>query len=284
MRKYMKYEIKGSYKFILGILAILVIASSLIQFNVYKQTKYLVNPSSGGMTGFGSMMVIVSALVIFGAFLTAIFYIIGSFKKELYEDRGYLTFTLPLTGNQILGAKLMVAALWYLILGISIVLYNGLLGLTLYGSNLTDFIEYIRELMSIMDLGILSIGIVSGLSVIMTVILIYFSMALSRVSVKNKKIGGLWFVIFLILNALSSYIVFKISSAIPYFIDLNVFKILHYDNLNILPSFSTGVGQLVLLGRGYSVYMNVVGILSHVAISVGAFLATGYIIEKKIDL
>ena len=128
MKKYMKYEIKGTYKFILGILIVVLIASTVIQMNALNQV-YEINQMDGSVTydnstGFQILLVMTAALVIFGAYITAFFYIIGSFRKELYENRGYLTFTLPLTGNQILGSKLLVSMLWYFVLGAGMVIYN----------------------------------------------------------------------------------------------------------------------------------------------------------------
>lgn len=283
MKKFMKYEIKGTYKFVLGIIAILIIASTIIQLNISKQLKLDLGSLGGGsvITGFEIFMLITSILVIFGAFLIAFFHIIGSFRKELYEDRGYLTFTLPLTGNQILGAKLIIALLWFTSLGISIVLYNFVLAMIIFGSNWMDIG---KELFKMVNSGMLSIGIVSGLSSITTLILIYFSIALSRVSFKNKKIGGLWFVIFLILNAVSSYTVLKISEAIPYFLNLKTFKILHFYEIGILPNINNGIGNLMILGNNYEAYINVIGNLAQLAIAVAAFLATGYLIEKKVDI
>ena len=95
MKKYMKYEIKGSYKFILGIIAILIMASTIIQGNLNSALNNFSEPTNmeNSMTGFKALMLGVSVLEIFGAFLVATFHIIGSFRKELYEDRGYLTFT-----------------------------------------------------------------------------------------------------------------------------------------------------------------------------------------------
>ncbi|WP_353093274.1 hypothetical protein [Tissierella praeacuta] len=276
MRKYMKYEIKGSYKFILGIIAIVLIASTIIQINISRYD------ASNSINGFATLMLLVSILVIFGAFLTAFFQIIGSFRKELYEDRGYLTFTLPLTGNKILGAKLIVAVIWFLALGISIVLYNLLLAMILYGS---DWINIIKQIINTVNLGVFSIGIVSLVSAILTLILIYFSMTLSRVSIKNKKIGGLWFIIFLILNSLAGYFTFKVINVFPYYMSLENFKILHSYELNFFPTL-TGITkqQLILFGNNFDAYINIFGVLSMIIMGLGAFLATGYLIEKKIDI
>ncbi|HAE91452.1 MAG TPA: hypothetical protein DCG60_02230 [Tissierella sp.] len=285
MRKYMKYEIKGSYKIILGIIAMVLIASTIIQVNISGQIKLDSADSANTINGFGTFMLVVSISVIFGAFLTAFFQIIGSFRKELYEDRGYLTFTLPLTGNEILGAKLLVAITWFLVLGISIVAYNLLLGALLYGSQWTNFINSIRQIIGNANIEIFSIAMVSLLSAIVTLILIYFSMALSRVNIRNKKIGGLWFIIFIVLNSLVSYFIVKIVNALPYFLSLDSFKILHSYELNFLPRLDNiAKHQIILFGNNFDVYINVFGILSMLIIGISAFLATGYLIEKKIDL
>lgn len=291
MRKYMKYEIKGSYKFILGIIAIVLICSTVIQLNISKQVKFDMMNVGNEITGFGAFMLVISILVIFGAFLTAFFQIIGSFRKELYEDRGYLTFTLPLTGNKILGAKLIVAAIWFTVLGAAIVLYNLLLSTVLFGPQWSDIISFIKEPIKMIRQGIISVGMISGLSSIMTLILIYFSMALGRVSVRNKKVGGLWFVIFIILNSLSGYFTFTVSKILPYFLSLDKFKIVHGYDLNFLSNLGSvasinnvAMGQMIVFGNNFDAYINIFGVLSMIIISVGAFLTTGYLIEKKIDL
>ena len=263
MKKYMKYEIKGTYKFILGILATVIIASTIIQLTVLKELNNLDSPTHmNGMTGIVALLL---TLVIFGAFIAAFFYIIGSFRKELYEDRGYLTFTLPLTGNQILGSKLIVSMLWYGILGIGMVLYNVILTTILHGS---QWFELFRGLKEYIGTNLLSIAIVSGiLSVATTLILIYFSMALSRVSIRNKKVGGVWFIIFIVLSVLTNYLAVKVGKILPYYLDFDTFKILHYYDINpLVPS------------------MNIFSQLMQIVFAIAAFLGTGYLIEKKIDL
>ena len=247
MKKYMKYEIKGSYKFILGIIAILIIASTIIQWNIKDVIGNLDNPASFGtdMTAFKGLMLGTSVLVIFGAFLVAAFHILGSFKKELYEDRGYLTFTLPLSGNQIVGSKLIVAMLWFTAIGVSILIFNIILGLILFGGS---WVDLAKELFSMVNTGVLSLGIVSILGSILTLLLIYFSIALSRVSIRNKKIGGIWFIVFLILNALTGYITMKMSSLVPYYLSIGGLKVLHFYELSILPGYPSSIGDIIMFG------------------------------------
>ncbi|NMA83625.1 MAG: hypothetical protein GX962_07160 [Epulopiscium sp.] len=282
MKKYIKYEIKGSYKFVFGIIAIIILASTMIQLNISK-TMELSEAALGlgGNLGFTPFILIISILVIFGAFLTAFFYIIGSFRKELYEDRGYLTFTLPLTGNQVVGAKFIVAMIWFTVLGLVVAIYNLIFASLLFSGS---WLESVRGILELVNEGVLALGVTSILSSIMTLALIYFTIALSRVSIRNKKIGGLWFILFLVLNGLTGYLTFKISAAFPYFLSANSFRILHYNTLDVVANLNNDIGNIILFGRNYDTYLNIAGLLIQIIISVGAFLSTGYLIEKKIDL
>src|SRR5699024_6900573 len=216
MGKLMKYEIKGTYKVILGILAIVLIATTILYTYVARQEASIV-------AGLASM-------IIFGTFLSAFFYIVGSFRKELYEDRGYLTFSLPLTGNQVLGAKLIVALLWFLLIGAVTFIYNFIMMLSFAtretGMGVSELLEELRIALSYID-GKIAFIVILTFSIIRitTLIFIYFSMTLSRVTLRNKKIGGLWFIIFLVLIGLIAYFEIKIANAIPVYLDLNNWKI-----------------------------------------------------------
>lgn len=281
MRKYMKYEIKGTYKFVLGILAIILLASTFIQFNI----AYEMNSINAGesIQGFGitRFLLSISPFIIFGAFLTLFFYIIGSFRKELYEDRGYLTFTLPLSGNQILGSKMIVALLWFIVIGISIVLYNLLLSSILFNENLMYIFKNIPD---IINSGMISVSITGLLSSIMTLILIYFSIAISKVSIKNKKIGSLWFILFLVIAGVVNYFNFEIITSMPYYLNLTNFNVASFSEIVMNSYMNQDLNSGIIIGNNYNAYINMASFLFQLTVSIGAFLSTGYLIEKKIDL
>lgn len=279
MKKYMKYEIKGTYKFVLGILAIILLASTFIQFNILNE----MNSVSTGDTGFGitKFLLNLSPFIIFGAFLTLFFYIIGSFRKELYEDRGYLTFTLPLSGNQILGSKIIVALLWFMTIGACILLYNLLLSSILFNEDLK---EIFKNISIIINSGMISVSITVLLSSIMTLILIYFSIAISKVSIKNKKVGNLWFIMFLIIVGLVNYFNFNMINALPYYINLTNFDIASVNELSIMTHINGNMNPGIIIGNNYNAYINMASFLFRVVVCIAAFLSTGYLIEKKIDL
>lgn len=289
MFKYMKYEIKGTYKF-MGLLILFVLGAStgiqLYSNNIVRQFR---SGYGVGIDSFGripNFLIALLVLTIFGAFVTAFFYIIGSFRKELYEDRGYLTFSLPLTGNQILGAKTLTALMWAAILGLSALFYNLGLGSILFG---TKWVEGLKNVLNYMSVKfILNLGLTIILSTIITLLLIYFSITLSRVSIKNKKIGGLWFIIFILINSIVSYATFKVSFMFPYYIDLSTFKII------ITERAIGGIGNLFLLSSqsntglfitdNGTIVVNLGAFIFSILVAVGTFLGASYLMERKIDL
>lgn len=278
MGKYMKYEIKGSYKFILGILALVLILTTALYSYEFRGQPINSMTSNPAFVG-------IAILIILGAAFAAFLYIVDSFRKELYDDRGYLTFTLPLSGNQILGSKLIVAIMWFILLGVTFILYNMFM--------VFSFIEVdinFKELISHVDFsGMLTVGIIIFLSGVATLILIYFSMALSRVTFRNKKIGGLWFVVFLVLNALVGYATVKIIGAFPYYLDLKAFKVVNYNDIlsgingfsDLFISFNEGS---MAFTTGGTTFINIVSFVFMIIVGVVSFFSTGYLIENKIDL
>ena len=277
MFKYMKYELRGTYKFMLTIIFTVLGASTGLQlYALNTMNKFNnINLSSATVSPAPTLLVVILPLIIFGAFITALFYIIGSFRKELYEDRGYLTFSLPLTGKQILGAKLFIALIWSSLLGLSSLIYNLVLAWALHGSKFKELFDYILDIG--MNNAMITIFFASFFSGVVTLLLIYFAITLSRVSVRNKKVGGLWFIIFLILNSLVSYATLKAADIIPYYFDLNAFKIIGENALS-----NSMNSSMVVNNNG--MIINIGSLLVSVVVAVGTFLGTSYLIEKKIDI
>lgn len=284
MLKFMKYEIKGTYKYILGVLALVLTLTTALHWYGYR--------GNSTISSLGNIFILLSVLILFGTGLTTFFYIVGSFRKELYEDRGYLTFTLPLTGNQIVGSKLLVALMWFIILGIGIAAHNFLMLLifnvfdTQRWTIIKEVFAQIKEIIAVREI-FFSI-IISIFSIISMLVLIYFSMAIGRVTFRNKKIGGLWFILFIIITILLSYTQFKISESIPYYFDLGRFEFNKLRSINdayinemLIESTDNGFSADVNLSI---LNMNIGASIFNILTAVGLFLGTGYLIEKRIDL
>lgn len=277
MFKYMKYEIRGTYKYILGISALVLILITGLYTHMNRVSR------TGEVSSLGNLFIGLSVMILFGTALATFLYIVGSFRKELYDDRGYLTFTLPLSGNQIVGSKLIVAILWFAILGIGIAVYNVVMALNFspVEINLSELLSMISQIISVKEIVVITLGsIFSGVNML---VLIYFSMALSRVTFRNKKIGGLWFIIFLILSGVIAYGQFKIGELLPYYLDLNTFSIGSMDALNHQFNMEMNNGIVMSTNTGM-LTTNIAASIYSIATTVVLFLGTGYLIEKKIDL
>lgn len=274
MFKFIKYEVKGTYKYILGTLALVLILIT----GFYNYAAHADKSSAPG-----AIFVFMLTLTLFGTALTTFLYIVGSFRKELYEDTGYLTFTLPLTGKAIVGAKLTVALFWFFLLGAVIAGYNLLMisRLNAAAHSLTEILTVLAEVLSFKQvLFMLFTAVLKGLNFLL---LIYFSITLSRVTFRNKKIGGLWFILFLILSGLMSYGETKIASLLPHYLDLNRL------NINSPNLLTQQINTTLTNGLAFSLHTgvvvaNIASYLYVIVITAALFMLTGYLIEKKIDL
>lgn len=283
MLKFMKYEIKGTYRFIMMLVIAVLGASTGLQLSALRGMK-------GNLESFPTFLPFILGLVIFGAFISASFYIISSFRKELYEDRGYLTFSLPLTGKQIVGTKLLIALMWSAVIGLGIVIFNLSLGSILFGTRWIEGFKQIFRYESIIKV-VISLILSGILSAVISLLLIYFSMTISKVSIKNKKIGGLWFILFLIISGVVNLITLKVSTLVPYYLDLNTFKIVK-DTVSIF-SNSTGPTLQILSGAnmsgtlvatGNQVIINLGAYVFSILVGLATFFATSYLIDKKVEI
>jgi hypothetical protein len=286
MLKFIKYEIKGNYRFILGILALVLIASSIIQAVIFRDVRSGDITFSGGL--FEGMISLVSILVLFGAALVAFINIVGSFKKELYDDRGYLTFTLPLSGHQILGAKLIVAFLWYTILNVVTGLYNLILATTIFKiewSTLIDLLgRYGGEGIVTILYRVFILSMISGIIMILyTLIFIYFSMTIGKISFRNVKIGGLWFIIFLVTFSLSNVVIGKLGNAFPIYLNMESLRLSNLD-LGMTNPVYYGSMSFFLKDMGNYININLIPDFLNIVFGCLVFLATGYLLDRKIDL
>ncbi len=276
MFKYAKYELRGTMKFLMGAIILALGASTGIQLFIRRETR------SGGMTLESDLMAFLMLALVFvviGAIIGGMVYLISSYRKELYEDRGYLTFSLPLSGGQLLGSKLIVALFWGTVMGIAIILYNLVLAQILIGYNL--FGEMWKIAGQIDNFGFLFAGsiVTSLMESAVTLLLVYFAITVSRVSIKSRKIGSLWFILFLVLTSIVTYIQEFIANQLPMYLDLSRMDIIGQKEAYIMGIDSQFGGTLSIQG-----VVSIPGLIFQLILIGGAFVATSYMLEKKIDI
>lgn len=279
MFKYVKYEMKGTMRFLVGAIILALGASTGIQLFIRREAG---NTLMGGMQGNPDIIaffLVALVFILIGSLIGAMVYLISSYRRELYEDRGYLTFSLPLSGGQLLGSKLLVALFWGTVMGLVIILYNLVLAQMLMGYNL---FEDIWSLMKQVDnFGFLLTGsiITSLMESAVTLLLVYFAITVSRVSIKSRKIGSLWFILFIFLTSVVTYIQELIAKVMPMYLDLSTMGILGQREAYIMGIDSQFGGTLSIQG-----VVSIPGLLFQILLIVGAFLATAYMLDKKIDI
>lgn len=276
MFKYAKYELRGTMKFLMGAIILALGASTGIQLFIRRETR------SGGMTLESDLMAFLMLALVFvvvGAIIGGMVYLISSYRKELYEDRGYLTFSLPLSGGQLLGSKLIVALFWGTVMGIAIILYNLVLAQILIGYNL--FGEMWKIAGQIDNFGFLFAGsiVTSLMESAVTLLLVYFAITVSRVSIKSRKIGSLWFILFIVLTSIVTYIQEFIANQLPMYLDLSRMDIIGQKEAYIMGIDSQFGGTLSIQG-----VVSIPGLIFQLILIGGAFVATSYMLEKKIDI
>lgn len=255
MLKFIKYDIKGSLKTLLGFLFGGIIASIFVQINI--------NSKILRMQSYNYLKDAIAAVGVLVAVVTVISFIayaINSFNREINSDTGYLTFQTPQKMWKMVASKLIVMGVWsliYLLVGfyINIILTNllqsgsfrGVLG---YSNLISNDMFYIFTT-----------------DIVMILSLIYLSLSISKTTIKYKKLSWMWILILVVLIAATSYLK-------SYIFRLRPNELLPGQALVIYPFYG-----LELKDGDQLYYM-----LINLGLTVIDVFATGLILDKKINL
>lgn len=254
MGKLLKYEIKGSYKTFMIVFASMILLSLFLLFKI----------DASNIIG----RTIALALVDVAAFMAILLMIVGLFNKEMYEDRGYLTFTLPVNGRNFLGAKLVSSLLWFLVASVISLIF-------LYFIPTEDLrAQIIQSLSTYINWKAVSLNVLSELfSGIFFMTIIFFSITISKIALKNKTAGKLTgFVVFVAVNIFYSFTSSKLMQAFPQEINIGLSKMNN---------------ALILEGSKLSIDMpsiNIVAAVFSIIFMIALFWTTSYLIDNKIEI
>jgi len=284
MFKLTKYELMGTKNFMIGIILFLFGSSTAMQLLAKRRVNIGINQGLLVSENYEVLLLGVLSIMLIGGFIASIVYIISSFRKELYEDRGYLTFSLPITGAQLLGSKLIVSLLWVMVISIGVFLYNLILSTFLFPGIIDGFSQitaFLKQVEGIQNISIFLFFSSLGGSLI-SLLLIYLSITISKISLKGKTIGSLWVVLFLLLNTLYTYIFEKVAQLIPINLDVQTFKLISERELYLRglksPSIFHGMNM------NFAGTIPLASIVYALLVLVGVFYLTGYLLDKKVEL
>ncbi len=264
MGKLFKYEIKGSFK---GFIAIFISAVLLNLFMLFT-----IN-SDGVRVG-------LSIFIWSVAFLFVLIFNINSFKRELYESRGYLTFTLPIHGRQYVIVKMISAFLWFTVTYILMQICLYIVGEI---SIPRDILIPLRAVLYSKQITIVSIT-VGLLWMFDIMLLIYVSITITKVGLKKGKLSGfVGFIIFIIVSFLKVSLLNFLIRILPYSLEIKTRSLDILSTQGQISVMSLPGGSLVGFGNGF-VQFNIAGCIFSILVIIGIFVATSYLIDNKIDL
>lgn len=279
MLKFMKYEIRGTYRFVLATILVAALATLGIQYSVSGSAFNMDRPGYEDIILLQIMIPILSILIT-AAVIAFLVYLIQSFRKELYGDRGYLTFTLPLSGKEILGAKFVTTMLWSILFGVVLLVIN-MLGFRIFFG---EFIwgEITFQFKSILDFignrAITGALIYALLSSSVSLLTVYLAITISKVAIRNRTIGGLWILIFIGLQVFFTFIESKIIDVFPLFINMTEGIISSGDSL-FVPEHGITID---IMGGGP--LLSISAVIYWLILGIGIFLFTSYLLDRKIEL
>lgn len=263
MLKLMKYEIIDKYKAMLILTIIMIILNTglAIEMNNWPEGASL----------------ILSILIATAAWVTLLVWCIGIFGKDLYEEKGYLTYTLPQKGYSIIASKLIISFVYFDIVAVIAGLF-----IRYFACNVSGIVKLMDTAgLRVNTLGIAIGGAVyCGISFIELLIMIYFAIAVTRIAIRKRTAGKFAaFVVFIVISIAEGVLDFFLRKLFPQQLYLKIFVgASGAISQSVLDDKNTA--ELVMNGLP----INISSLVLTIVLCVVFFVATSYIVEKKIDL
>ncbi|KZL91216.1 hypothetical protein [Clostridium magnum] len=254
MLNLIKYELKGYYKDFIIVIGIIALISLFLisRINVWEI----------------QAIIVASFMVSFAAAIVVFIWNIKIFSRDMYEDTGYLLCTLPQHGYSILASKLVSALIQALIVGAITMLFNYIILMNTHKMDINLSIMVTDIMRNVNPSFVVFMVLASFLEYFYFLLVIYFSIALSKVAIKKKKMGKMSsFIIFIIISTVSGKITQFLVETFPKDINLNMLS-------NESRLFVEGA-QLMPINIAVTIFNIVAFTLM--------FLVTSHIIENKLD-
>lgn len=213
------------------------------------------------------------------AIVVTFFMVIVHFNKSLYGNQGYLSFTLPVTSNQLLAAKTIVSFCWMLLsYAVAIGIF---IGVYLYATAMVgDDVKAAAKMLLTLFEGIPNKSTIIKIVVIFAIILfikmvkliaqLYFSVTLSNTRVM-QKLGGfsiviVFFALFILLTIASMWL----TNNVPFSL------VVTGDGIYYSTTQSMSESSLFTFG--------LTGIIFDIIASIALFAGTSILMDSKINL
>lgn len=226
-----------------------------------------------------ALSIVVSFLLIFVTF----FFVVYDFFKSLFSPQGYLSFTLPVSSNQLLASKVIVYGGWMILsyaafMLISVFLMNYTAD-EVIGMEKISFIESLLAMLGDIPSTTQIIAYIVYIVMMFFVIflsfvsIVYFSITVSHVRLLQKHSIIASIVIFFVTAILFLILAFKTTEIINFVMVFNEDKTLSF-----------GVLQPGEYLSGNRLAMEVTPGFAFIILDVIMFFATSYVMHKKVNL
>lgn len=250
MGSLIKYELKGYYKEIIILIGIIVIGNLLLLSRINVWPIQVIST--------------LSFLICFGACIAVFIWNISIFGRDLYGDTGYLVFTLPIKGYEIVAAKLITAFIQVTVVNV--------IAFTFMYINIVSIQEVKQFLNSLNPAYVVFFVAVIIFQYIYLLSLTYFSLSVSKVAIKNRKVGKIGtFVVFIIISSITGKITAYLASVFTQSFKINLFS----------PS---GMLSLNIDISKYLIPTNIAVMVFSILMFLVFFIVSSYLIENKIDI
>ena len=219
------------------------------------------------------LLITVYVIVLVGTAFLSVFFLVKRYYSNMFGDEGYLTHTLPVTGNQLLNSKLICSFTWILSL-IPVALLSFLLlfaGTDIY-FDVSDAMAILMEEARIMSISGFSVGLLVA-ELIACVLIGYISALLSyylAITLGQHFMGD-----HRLLGSIIFYFVLSIISSAISSVFTNIVEQTIYEN--IMVSAAAALFQAVTIILGIGIVINLILIVVY-------YLITNYLLTKKLNL
>ena len=230
---------------------------------------------------------VVLCAICVGALVITLFSIVGSFNKSLYGAQGYLTFTLPVTGKQILASKTIVSLIW---VSISFIFTIGVVAFLVFywaaqtSDNLKQTVEMIYQMLQSMQ-GFpdanTAIKVISVIVVYLFIkaLFLIFKVAFSLSVANTKKCQKYNPILIAILIYFAVYVAVQIATIAAAYLPV------------YLAVGSSGIGleinhTLIGLADGVSIFLKIpiLGYVFEAIVCVLLYVATGNVMTNHVNI
>ncbi len=226
-----------------------------------------------------ALSIVVSFLLIFVTF----FFVVYDFFKSLFSPQGYLSFTLPVSSNQLLASKVIVYGGWMILSYAAFMLVSAfLMNYTadeVIGMEKISFIESLLAMLGDIPSTTQIIAYIVYIVMMFFVVflsfvsIVYFSITVSHVRLLQKHSIVASIVIFFVTAVLFLILAFKATEIINFVMVFNEDKTLSFGVL--------APGEYL---SGNRLAMEVTPGFAFIILDVLMFFATSFVMHKKVNL